>query len=104
MPIYDYVCDECGPFTALRSMADYLEPCDCPDCGASAPRSVLTAPRLALMNSSSRRAMEANERSSHEPRRTSGHGAGCACCGGATKRSASGAKAFPSGRPWMISH
>lgn len=104
MPIYEYLCDGCGPFTAMRQMADYLEPCDCPDCGASAPRVVLTAPRASLMSSASRGAFEANERSRHAPRRSSSHGAGCACCGGASKTSGEGAKSFPSARPWMISH
>ncbi|CAN2536592.1 hypothetical+protein [Methylocapsa aurea] len=104
MPIYEYLCEDCGPFTAMRKMADYLEPCDCPDCGTSAPRVVLTAPRAALMSSTSRSAFEANERSRHEPRRSSAHGAGCACCSGASKASTGGAKSFPSARPWMISH
>ncbi len=37
------------------------------------------------------------------------HPSGCGCCSGggirsATVRAASGAKAFPTKRPWMISH
>ena len=106
MPVYDYMCEDCGPFTALRPMAEYREPCDCPDCGLSVERAMLTAPRLALMSSGSRRAREVNERSAHAPRRSSAHGAGCACCSGAkaTTATAGAAKSFPSARPWMISH
>ena len=108
MPVYDYLCEECGPFTALRPMAEYREPCDCPDCGVSTPRAVLNAPRLALMSASRKSGHETNERSRHAPRRSSAHGAGCACCSTGTKTSAAaspgGAKSFPSARPWMISH
>ena len=54
-----------------------------------------------------------NERAAHEPRRSGDyarfkHPSGCGCCSGArrgaTVTAPSGAKAFPSKRPWMISH
>ncbi len=38
MPFYDYDCDACGPFTAMRPMAAYADPAECPACGAMAPR------------------------------------------------------------------
>ncbi|MBX3539492.1 MAG: zinc ribbon domain-containing protein [Chelatococcus sp.] len=120
MPVYDYECHACGPFTALRPMADFAAPCDCPDCGEEAPRVLLTAPAIGMANRSSHLAHAANERSAHEPRRSSGHGAGCGCCSGKSlalkgrggKGSGAGeggsagqaAKSFPSARPWMISH
>jgi len=117
MPLYDYVCAGCGPFEALAPMNRYAEPCDCPVCGSAAPRALLTAPRLAVMDGVRRRAFETNERSRHAPThstaegralgRASGHVPGCSCCSGTkTKAStaANGAKAFPSKRPWMISH
>ena len=109
MPVYDYACEGCGPFTALRPMAAFRDPCACPDCGGEAPRAFLTAPNLAGMDAGRRRAMATNERSANEPRLSSKHGAGCGCCSGAkpsarTARSAGGAKSFPSSRPWMISH
>ena len=106
MPVYDYACDACGPFTVLRPMEEFREPCICPSCGASAPRAFLTAPALG-MDSRRRRAVATNERSAHEPRSSVAHGAGCACCSGKSSRAAttaSGGKSFPASRPWMISH
>jgi putative FmdB family regulatory protein len=109
MPVYDYACVECGVFTVLRPMAEFQAPHDCPDCGASSGRAFLTAPSLAGMDAGKRRAMAVNERASHEPRRSSAHGAGCSCCSGGkvssrTAVAPSGAKSFPSARPWQISH
>ena len=57
--------------------------------------------------------MDVNERAKHEPRSSRDyqrlkHPAGCGCCSGtrpkATVTAPNGAKAFPSKRPWMISH
>ncbi len=118
MPVYDYECQDCGPFAAMRPMAEYELPMDCPVCGTSAPRAFLTAPRLAVLSSEQRTAHATNERSAHEPL-TSGQladngkhvcGAGCSHDHGKkTKKSrtvkgADGSKSFPSARPWMISH
>jgi putative FmdB family regulatory protein len=112
MPVYEYLCDECGPFTAIRSMTEYERPCDCPGCGAAAPRVLLTAPRMSLMSAESRTAHATNERSAHAPRTLAqmkgSHGAGCSCCSGTSnrpvKRGKNGSKSFPTARPWMISH
>lgn len=114
MPTYDYDCAGCGGFDALRSLTERDQPADCPDCGLASRRVFTTAPRLALMDSGARNAMATNERARHEPQRSSDyaplkHSAGCACCSRAgrqkaTVTGANGAKAFPSKRPWMISH
>ena len=112
MPVYDYECGRCGPFTVMRPMAECDLPSDCPDCGAEAPRAFLTAPFFAAMSSSRRAAFAANERSAHAPQQLSRmdrrHGAGCGCCAPkssrAAKRGRNGAKSFPSSRPWMLSH
>jgi putative FmdB family regulatory protein len=117
MPTYDYACAQCGGFDAFRSLSERNEPASCPDCGEPAPRVFASAPRLALMDSSSRSAHATNERASHEPKRSGDyarlrHPAGCGCCStggaagkrGATLRAPNGNKAFPSKRPWMISH
>lgn len=115
MPTYGYLCQRCGPFEAFRSMDRYADPLECPGCGASAPRAMLTAPGLAMMDSASRTAQQTNERSKYAPllstlaERKAGHGAGCACCHGGkskrrTARGPDGAKSFPAARPWMISH
>jgi putative FmdB family regulatory protein len=113
MPTYDYACARCGGFDALRTLARRNEPADCPQCGAAAPRVFAQAPRLALMQMTTRAAIETNERARHEPKRSRDyqrlrHPAGCGCCGtgrrSATVTAANGNKAFPSKRPWMISH
>ncbi len=108
MPIYDYDCPECGPFTAFRDMADYAKPTKCDDCGASAPRAMLNAPAIAGMDAGLRRGLAINERSRHEPRRSaSAHPSGCGCCSTATRPAAAAAgaaKSFVGRRPWMISH
>ena len=113
MPTYDYDCPACGGFDAFRSLSARNEPAACPDCGTASPRVFVTAPRLALMDSGTRSAMGVNERARHEPKRSGDyarlkHPPGCGCCGTgrskATVTAANGAKAFPSKRPWMISH
>lgn len=115
MPTYDYACSGCGPFDALRRIVERDQPAACPDCGAAAPRIAVSAPQLALLDGATRSALATNERSRHEPRRSGAdgyprlrHPSGCGCCSAgarkATVTSANGNKAFPSKRPWMISH
>jgi putative FmdB family regulatory protein len=113
MPTYDYACAGCGGFDAIRPLSQRDEPAACPDCGAASTRVFVAAPRLALMEGATRTAIATNERARHEPKSSRGyarlkHPAGCGCCStgkrGATVCSANGAKAFPSKRPWMISH
>jgi putative FmdB family regulatory protein len=112
MPVYDYLCERCGPFSDMRPMADCDRPHACPRCGREAPRAFLTAPYLAVMPTERRLAHAANERSAHAPstrsRTKASHGAGCTCCSGrslrAGERGKTGAKSFPGSRPWMISH
>ncbi len=114
MPTYDYDCNSCGGFDAFRSLSERNEPAACPDCGSASPRVFVSAPRLALLAGDTRRAMDVNDRAQHEPKSSRDyqrmqHPAGCGCCSPGAKRSStvtapSGAKAFPSKRPWMISH
>ena len=112
MPVYDYECDSCGPFTTMRPMAQCEAPARCPRCGGKAPRAYLTAPYFSTMPADRRLAHATNEKSAHAPRLLSElggqHGAGCSCCGSKSKRNMrrgkNGAKSFPASRPWMISH
>jgi putative FmdB family regulatory protein len=110
MPFYDYLCDDCGPFTLMRPMAECEHPSDCPDCGASAPRAYLRAPNFSCMSADARTAHATNERSAAAPISSSQfkakHGKGCGCCtpSRSLKRDKDGGKHFPTKRPWMISH
>jgi len=115
MPTYDYECRDCGGFDAFRSLSQRNEPAACPDCDAPSPRVFASAPRLALLDGNTRSAMDINERARHEPKRSGDyarlkHPSGCGCCStssgkrSATVRAPNGNKAFPSKRPWMISH
>lgn len=122
MPVYDYLCPECGPITAFRSMADHDKTLCCPVCSSEAPRAFLQAPNLSCMPGSSLKAHERNETAQNAPVYSSkdrrevearegskaAHPAGCSCCSGGFRSSAvyrpDGSKTFPSKRPWMISH
>lgn len=75
MPLYDYECGDCGPFTELRSMSRSSEPMPCPTC-AKAARRTLTAPFIADMDPKNRTAHQRNEQSAHEPKVVSGKPAG----------------------------
>lgn len=110
MPMYDYACADCGEFTALRPLAQWRDPADCPRCGAASNRIVGGAPAISALSSAVNRAHAANERSANEPRSSrSGHGMNCGCSSGArrsgkTRATPDGAKSFAGSRPWMISH
>jgi putative FmdB family regulatory protein len=69
MPLYEYVCDACGPFAAMRPLASFADPCACPDCGAAAPRDLLASPALG--------GAAAPVAASPAPK---AHVGGCACC------------------------
>jgi putative FmdB family regulatory protein len=116
MPVYDYLCGRCGPFTDIRPMAECEQPSQCPRCGRKAQRAFLTAPYFAALPAERRLAHATNERSAHAPSTLSdmkkAHGVGCHCCtrksmGNAGRAKNSGKnrnKTFPGSRPWMISH
>ena len=38
MPVYEYRCDDCGPFDQLRNAADATSPLQCPACSRPARR------------------------------------------------------------------
>ena len=81
MPIYDYACEACGPFTAMRPMAQFRDPCACPECGAAAPRTILNAPAIAGGNPGSRIAHAATgPNGAPQHRAAAAHPAGCGCC------------------------
>jgi hypothetical protein len=74
---------------------------------------LLTAPALFCMPSDKRKAHATNEHSANAPKTLGeykdSHGPGCGCCSSKkparlVKQTRSGAKSFPTARPWMISH
>lgn len=117
MPIYDYQCEHCGSFTALRKMSESDAAVDCPSCGTSSER-MITAPQLAILGKAQRSAYERNEKSAHEPK--VGRRSSCGCSGAHTcsssgnKSAKSAEKAAKTGgfemqtkktaRPWMLGH
>ena len=81
MPTYDYECELCGPFTAMRPMAQFQDPCACPECGDGAPRTFLSAPAIASSDLRRRGAFAAIEASATDQRRAAAaHPADCGCC------------------------
>lgn len=117
MPTYEYYCEDCGEFSAMRSIAQRNEPCSCPTCGTSGFRIVSTAPALATMDGTTRTALQRNELASNRPMTSAEyaakkaehkHGPGCGCGNSklpsATIKTKDGGKMAPSKRPWMISH
>ena len=108
MPTYEYDCPRCGPFEAVRPMAEVQAPHPCAGCGDPAPRVLLSAPRLSGMDAGRRDAFAANERSAHAPKRSGGaHPSSCGCCkprGRGLSAEAVPAQSSPAARPWMIGH
>ncbi len=113
MPTYDYECPSCGSFDAIRSISARNDPAACPACGTASPRVIVASAGLAYLDGTTVKAMETNERARHEPHSSKNyvghrHPAGCGCCSSSKKtttvRGRDGSKAFPSKRPWMISH
>ena len=127
MTVYEYLCNDCGPFTDMRPMAECAAPQDCPQCLGESPRVILTAPNFLCMPSDKRKAHAGNERSlsdlvagdptgnersANAPRTVAefkaSHRPGCGCCSTRpsriVKQASNGAKSFPTARPWMISH
>ncbi|VEP13968.1 conserved hypothetical protein [Hyella patelloides LEGE 07179] len=64
MPLYEYLCHNCGEFEALRSLSDYNAPMHCPECDVVAVK-IFSAPNINL-NSGSLSAI--SPKNSAEPR------------------------------------
>lgn len=111
MPLYDYHCEHCGPFTALRKMAESNLPADCTACGSSSAR-VISAPHYALLGNAQRQAHERNEQSAHAPKVRQRSSCGCTgahtCNTGKTAQAADGPvfkrQTKITARPWMLGH
>jgi putative FmdB family regulatory protein len=121
MPLYEYRCDDCGTFSAIRKMSEFSMPSVCGNCGAACER-VISAPHFALLGKEQRVAHERNEKSAHEPGTMRRSGCGCSgghtCHSGIDKSDTKKDQASQSenqgavfqmqtkktARPWMLSH
>ncbi len=66
VPVYDFVCEPCGPFEQRRSFAEASDPAICPSCGKEARR-VYSMPSTRRMPVGLSRAMDRSEKSAYEP-------------------------------------
>jgi putative FmdB family regulatory protein len=94
VPVYEFLCEDCGSFEQRRSLAAAGGPIPCPSCGREARR-VYSMPNTRRMPAALSGAMDRAEKSAHEPevvRRPAG-GTG------------SGKRHHQShGRPWTLGH
>ena len=67
MPIYEFLCGECGSLEERRSFEEAGNPAVCPACGTTAQR-VYYMPNLRTTPAALSNAMDRAEKSGHEPR------------------------------------
>jgi putative FmdB family regulatory protein len=84
MPVYDYLCNRCGPFTEMKPMAEADLPHKCPTCRKKAPRAFLTAPYFATSGKGSTRVT--GEKAAMGRSLPASHRGGCNCCSGGSMR------------------
>lgn len=100
MPLYNYSCDDCGPFTSWAEMSDAENPMCCPSCAVDANRMMAT-PHLSAMGSGLRRALARSEKTASEPRVVSReHLGNCGCSLCATRKK----QPTPIERRWSLGH
>lgn len=89
MPLYEYRCNPCGDFEALRSLSQYNALMNCPECDRPATK-ILSAPNINLNSGS----LSAIASQSSEPRLvTKQH-----------EPTKPRYQSSTSSRPWMFSH
>ncbi|PCJ31154.1 MAG: hypothetical protein COA90_06995 [Gammaproteobacteria bacterium] len=114
MPLYDYRCDSCGTFTELKKMSESAKPAHCDVCGELSQR-IMSAPKLALLSSSTRTSHERNEKAAHEPRQMRRSSCGCSgshTCKPNNKQNSNSTnkgngllmQTKKTARPWMLGH
>jgi putative FmdB family regulatory protein len=79
MPLYDFVCGDCGPFRAWGVISASEAAAECPACGVDCSR-IVSAPQISTLNKALRTAMARSERGIDEPKVVKRkHLAGCGC-------------------------
>lgn len=76
MPTYDYRCDRCGPFQALRSIAQRDAESLCPACSVVAARILSGSPHVGGV----RRTLAAQDQGAAGAYARMRHPASCRCC------------------------
>lgn len=66
MPIYEFVCEDCGPFEQRRPLEAAGAPLACPSCKREARR-VFSIPNIRSMPAALSGAMDRAEKSASEP-------------------------------------
>jgi putative FmdB family regulatory protein len=66
MPLYAFECARCGSFDVRRPFSRAADPASCPTCNRPGRR-IFTPPLLAVLPKPTRRALELEEKSAHEP-------------------------------------
>jgi putative FmdB family regulatory protein len=66
MPVYPFVCGDCGPFELRRAVTEAAAPAACPGCRREGRR-VWAPPGLVRTPAWKRDALGREERSAHEP-------------------------------------
>ncbi|MGB3633428.1 MAG: zinc ribbon domain-containing protein [Rubrobacteraceae bacterium] len=95
MPIYEFVCEDCGSFDERRSFEEAGNPATCPACG-SAARRIYSAPGISRTPAPLAKALNRSEKSAHEPeivRQPS-----------STKKVSGRKSGHSHGRPWTLGH
>lgn len=91
MPLYEFLCEDCGSFERRRPFGESNDPTPCPDCGEHTRR-VYSAPGVVSTSAAQKKARSLNERGA-EPK--------------LAKRREGEKSAAPKpvrGRPWQIGH
>jgi putative FmdB family regulatory protein len=62
MPVYEFVCEDCGPFEEQRTFAESGDPASCPECETEARR-VYSMPSFTSLSKAQKELRRREERS-----------------------------------------
>ncbi|MGH3087937.1 MAG: FmdB family zinc ribbon protein [Rubrobacteraceae bacterium] len=92
MPLYEFLCENCGSFDRHRPLGEANETMPCPECGENARR-VYCAPGVISTSADLKKARHLNEHGSEPKLVRREKGKGSASSPGPVR-----------GRPWQIGH
>ncbi len=100
MPLYDYECQDCGPFRTWQSMDEAASPTPCTDCGRLSPR-LISAPNINRMDAGVRKALQRCDNSADAPSVVRQQDLSTF---GRTKHARHSHRSHAPSRRWMIGH